>query len=277
MIQGGLIISNPLQTQLDALAQPFPGQVGFFARHLQTQATVARAADTPQPTMSAGKVLVLLAYADAVTRQRLDAARRVILQPEDILPGTGALRYCAPGLALALSDLAALMITHSDNVATNLLLRELGGPEAVNAYLDSIGVRDARCLSPIFQGNFSVSTPRALAEVYATLQQPEGVGEAAQLARALLIHHQDLEGMSRHLPWSPHAADFGVELPLTVYSKSGQFPGTQVEAGLFVTPRGAYVAAAMCTGVEDPRTHSPAPGSQFLADFGRLLYKAWDA
>jgi beta-lactamase class A len=172
------------------------------------------------------------------------------------------------------------MITHSDNVATNLLLRALGGVDAVNACLDGIGIRDARCLSPIFQGDFSVSTPRALAETYALLDQPQAAGfpdEAAQLARSILAHHQDMEGMSRYLPWNPHAADFGIELPLKVYSKSGQFPGTQVEAGLYVTARGAYVAAAMCMGIEAPRTNSSAAGSQFLADFGRLLYEAWGA
>lgn len=269
-------MSDSLQSRLDALAEQVPGQVGFFARHLQIGSTVERSPDTPQATMSVGKVFLLLTYTEAVAQHQIDPCQRVVMQADDILPGTGALRYCAPGLALALSDLAALMIAHSDNVATNLLLRALGGPNAVNAYLDRVGIRDARCLSPIFQGDFSVSTPRALTDAYALLDERHD-DPAAQQVRAILARHQDMEGMSRYLPWNPHAADFGIELPLKVYSKSGQFPGTQVEAGLYVTANGSYVAAAMCTGIPDQRTNSPAPGSQFLADFGRLLYEAWGA
>jgi beta-lactamase class A len=267
-------MSDTLQSRLDALAEQVPGQVGFFARHLQTGSIVERAPDTPQATMSVGKVFLLLTYAEAVAQQRIDPSQRVVMEAGDILPGTGALRYCAPGLALALSDLAALMIAHSDNVAANLLLRALGGPDAVNAYLDRVGIHAARCLSPIFQGDFSVSTPRALTDAYALLDERYD-DAAAQESRAILTRHQDLEGMSRYLPWSPHAADFGIDLPLKVYSKSGQFPGTQIEAGLFITARGSYVAAAMCTGIPDQRINSPAPGSQFLANFGRLLYEAW--
>ncbi len=267
-----------LQETLDTLAAQFPGQISFYARNLNTGDELGRAADLQQTTMSAGKLFVLLAYTDAVAHQQLDPGARVTMLAEDVLPGTGAIRYCAPGISLAVGDLAALMITHSDNAATNLLLRAIGGTDAVNATLDRFGIVDARCVSPLFQGDFSISSARALAQTCSILMNPDGAGfpaAAAALALSILSRSQDLEGMSRHLPWSPLAADFGFDLPLKVYSKSGQFPGTQVEAGLYVTSSGAYVAAAMCTNIPDPRTHSPAPGSQFLAAFGRQLYEAW--
>jgi beta-lactamase class A len=280
VLRSSQIMTGTIQAQLESRASQVPGTTVFFARNLTTGETVERGADNALPTMSVGKVFLLLAYVDGVTSNQIDPGQRITLGAGDMLPGTGALRFCVPGLSLAYADLAALMITHSDNVATNMLLRVLGGPDVVNEVLDKLGIRDARCLSPIFQGDFSVSSPRALAQAYTILHNLGTLGwseSAAELARSILLWHQDVEGMSRYLPWSPHAADFGIELPLKVYSKSGQFPGTQVEAGLYVTARGAFVAAAMITGIEDPRTHSPAPGSQFLADFGRMLYEAWGA
>lgn len=273
-------MSVQLQTQLDSLAAECPGQVSFFARHLHSNDTVERMADAPQATMSAGKTLILLAYADAVSSQRLDPCATVTVQLSDVLPGTGVLRYFRPEMSFTLSDLAYAMITHSDNVATNLLLNALGGPSAVNVCLDAMGIHEARCVTPLFQGEFCVTSARALARLYEVVAQPEAANfpaAGAELARTILARHQDVEGMSRYLPWSPLAADFGYELPLKVYSKSGQFPGTQVEAGLYISGRGAYVAAAICSGLQDPRTNSTGPGSTFLATFGRLLYEAWGA
>lgn len=271
-------MAQNINEAIQAIITGIPGKVGVYARYLNTGATVEINADQLMPTMSAAKTFILLTYAEAVVTASLSPDKRITIQADDILPGTGAIRYCQPGLNPDLSDLAYLMIVFSDNVATNLLLEQVGGAAAINGLLARLGLNGATLEGPVMRSGFATATPRALAEAYAVLAQPERAGyqlEAAQLALNTLRQHQDVEGLSRYLPWNPHAADFGFELPLAVYSKSGQFPGVQVEAGLFITPRSRYVLAVMSSDLPDPQNNAASMGSNLLADVGKVVYEAW--
>ena len=50
---------------------------------------------------------------------------------------------------LSVRDAVELTITLSDNVATNLVLERCGGSDAVNAYLDSLGLNETRMLGSV--------------------------------------------------------------------------------------------------------------------------------
>ena len=74
---------------------------------------------------------------------RLDPAERVSVPAEARVEGTGVLKALAPGLQPTWSDLATLMITVSDNVATNLVIDRLG-MEAIQAWIDKAGLAETR-------------------------------------------------------------------------------------------------------------------------------------
>lgn len=271
-------MSQEIVAAVEAMVARIPGKVGVYARQLTTGASVEINADQSMPTMSAAKTFILLAYAESVVTRTLHAEERITVRADDLLPGTGVIRYCQPGLNLAVSDLAYLMIAFSDNVATNLLLERLGGAPTVNTLLTRLGIANATIEGPIMRSGFATASSHALAETYSVLAEPERAGyptEAATIALAILRRHQDVDGFSRYLPWNPHAVDFGFELPLTVYSKSGQFPGVQVEAGLFVTPQSRYVLAVMCNDLPDPQNNAASMGSNLLADVSKVIYEAW--
>ena len=88
------------------------------------------------------------------------------------------LRFLAPGLQPTLDDLAWLMIIVSDNLATQVVLREIGGADAVNATMAGLGLATAR-VNPAFSHSpidrrRSRSAPRRrsdLAEVYTHLDE----------------------------------------------------------------------------------------------------------
>jgi beta-lactamase class A len=119
-----------LADRVRATLAGFPGNFAVYARNLGTGSIVDIDADHVLPTESAAKTLLLIAYCQLVATGELDPDTRVRL-PEDFrLHGTGVLRYLRPGLEPTLDDLAWLMTIVSDNVATALLLLELGGPTA---------------------------------------------------------------------------------------------------------------------------------------------------
>ncbi|WP_286680128.1 serine hydrolase [Tepidanaerobacter sp. EBM-49] len=70
-------------------------------------------------------------YAES-ERQDIDLKKEIIpLKDENKAPGAGVLQYMNSGLNLSLHDYATLMITLSDNTATNILIDYLG-MESIN-------------------------------------------------------------------------------------------------------------------------------------------------
>lgn len=271
-----------MHADLEPLLKAFPGRVGCYARHLDSGESFAWDAETPLPTASAAKVFVLATWAQDVVEGRLDPETRRTVRQEDVVRGSGVLRFCRPGLAPTLSDLAHLMMTVSDNVATNLVLDVVGGPRAVTARMAALGLEGAEVLNPIQFEDLSVlfgrATARALAETFALFAEPGRHGypaAAARLCLDILRRNEHLSGLPRHLPWSQHAVDFQVELPVTVYGKTGSMPHVQTDAGLFVTPAGSWVLAILCEGFEDLRAGAAGTASTLHAEVGRLVYEAW--
>jgi beta-lactamase class A len=263
-----------------------PGTFAAYARHLHSDEVVAVGADVVLPTASAAKQFVLLAYAHQVAAGRLDPDARVVLTDDDHVFGSGVLRYCAPGLLPTLDDLAFLMIIVSDNLATNVLLREVGGPTSVNLLMDRLGLPTARIHSPIVFGEpgdddvlaFASSTARDLAESFAVCADPPGGGypaDAARRCRRILRRQQHHDKLARHLPWSEHPVDFGIELPVTVFSKTGSYPGVSTDAGLFTTASAGWVAAVMAAGIPDWKAGPDDVGPTLCAAVGKALWDEW--
>ena len=61
-----------------------------------------------------------------------------------MLPGTGVMRSLDPGAVVTVRDLITLMIIVSDNTATDVLYRMVGGPEAVSARMQALGFAQTR-------------------------------------------------------------------------------------------------------------------------------------
>lgn len=168
-----------LSDDLGRILTPLPGTFGVFARNLGTGEVAEVNADQVLPTESAAKVFILLHYSGLVAAGECDPSTRVVLPDNFQINGTGVLRYLAPGLSLCLDDLAWLMTIVSDNVATALLMLEVGGPEAVNKTMGDLGLTTARLATfdEMLAGEpFGTSTARDLAEAYTHLD--DGCREA---------------------------------------------------------------------------------------------------
>jgi beta-lactamase class A len=264
---------------LGALAESFDGRAAIYARHLDTEEEIAIGeVDRRFPTGSAAKQLLLLALADAVAHGTVDVKERrvVTAQYRDARPGSGVLRFLDAGLAPTLHDAAVLMMIVSDNVATDLVLDALGGPEPVNRAVTHLGVIDAEVTSPtvwaIPPAQFGMATARRLASAWVPLAQP---GPVSEFCRRITWRHQHREGFARFVPFSPDLPDFGLESQLRLWSKSGAYPTVSCEAGLFETDRARWVLSVMADEVADWGNGSAASGPTLRAEVSRAVYEAW--
>src|SRR3954451_7168723 len=104
-----------LEQQLQSMVSGKSADVGIAALDLTTGQSISVRGDTPFPMASTVKVAVAALYLAQV-----DHGRRSL---DDTISGVSA------------RSLMARMLIHSDNRATDMLLRDLGGPSAVHAWL----------------------------------------------------------------------------------------------------------------------------------------------
>jgi len=125
-----------LTERVAAVAQVPAGKVGVYAVDLDTGATLSLNPDDRFPMASAVKLAIAATYLDGVDRGRwtlrtmhtLDEAGRVRSDGiSDTLPHAG--------VALSGANLIELSLTVSDNTATDMLLKAVGGPAAVTRWL----------------------------------------------------------------------------------------------------------------------------------------------
>jgi beta-lactamase class A len=263
-----------LEADIRAIVNERPGTFGIYARNLTTGEAVGVNANRVLPTESAAKTFILVHYASLVAAGTLDPARRITLTADDAAYGSGVLRYLAPGLQPTLEDLAWLMIIVSDNLATQVVLRAVGGAEAVNTTMADLKLSTAH-VNPAFSHGpadsvsdelFGSSTPRDLAEVYTHLDER---------ARTILFRQQFVDFLPRTLPHASQSKDWGFDMPVRVYNKTGNGLGNCVDSGRFETDDTAWVVAAMATGQQDFAIRPGDAAPSAFAEIGALLYERW--
>jgi beta-lactamase class A len=132
-----------LRQRLSELAASFPGKVGVFVRNVETGAEVALSADDQFPMASTYKVAIMAQVFREVEAGRMKLDERVTLTQADRRLGSGLLPLFDVGLNPTIHDLLLMMITVSDNEATDLLVKRVGAKN-VTAMLRQLGIEAMR-------------------------------------------------------------------------------------------------------------------------------------
>lgn len=117
---------------------------GIYVKCLETGEEIALDADRQMDTMSTIKIPLMVEALEQVKAGRFRLADPYTLQTDDVLPGTGVLRSLDPGAVITVKDLITLMIIVSDNTATDVLYRMVGGPEKVTQRMQALGLKSTR-------------------------------------------------------------------------------------------------------------------------------------
>ncbi|MCE7891949.1 MAG: serine hydrolase [Sorangiineae bacterium PRO1] len=270
-----------LTERLEELCRRFAGVAGFAALHLDSGESLGIRAEESFPTASAIKVFVLHTLFAKAAAGELSLEERRTLPSERTL-GSGVLLHLGPGLAPSLGDLATLMMMVSDNLATNLLIDELG-VAAINAQIRAAGLGHTSLRGRIDFSRLSsdktalgVSTPADLARYFARLRKGELLGSpwAERLLDVMRIQKY-IEPLRRQLPADPYAREFGEPEPVWVASKTGSLSGVRSEAGLVHTPKAEWSIAVMTRDVRDTRVTSDNEALRLIAEVSRAVYDAW--
>src|SRR5512133_3433239 len=232
-----VLLSVPVwsQTWEDAVRakiKAFPGTVTLYAKNLETGATFGIGEADPVRTASTIKLPILCAVSDLVASGKAKWTDNLTVRPEDKVSGSGIIgSELSDGVQLPLRDVANLMMVLSDNTATNMILERFGA-DAVNAYLDRIGLKTTRSMRKV-RGDGTVlkaaegwsaagklpenqkygigrSTPRDMVLILEKLERGELISpDASREMIEILKRCQDNSGIRRRLGGIPIANKTG--------------------------------------------------------------------
>ncbi|MBN2097354.1 MAG: serine hydrolase [Candidatus Omnitrophica bacterium] len=113
------------QKLVDALGK-FNGDSAIVIKDLQTGWTFTHQQETLFPAASLSKIPIMAVCFLKAQEQSLRLSQTVKLKSQDKLGGSGVLKGVKPGTVFTVDYLIGLMITESDNTATNILTNMLG-------------------------------------------------------------------------------------------------------------------------------------------------------
>ena len=93
--------------------------------------------------------------------------------------------------------------------------------------------------------------------------------------RKHLAKQQHLEQIARELPYNQYAADIGLEQPVQVMNKIGNYVGMRADAAIVTAPQVTFVLATINEGSPDLGFSVDQEGNVLNGRVAKLVFDAW--
>jgi len=163
---------------LEQVSKGLAGRIGVAAQLIGGTDVVTLNGDATFVMASTFKVALAATLLDRVDKGEIRLDQRIDITPDMLVAGGGVVTadLVHPGISLSVANLIEVMISESDNTATDICLRLAGGPAAVTARLRALGIEGQRVDRYVVEGIrdfYGLTAPGTKAVVEeATLQEP---------------------------------------------------------------------------------------------------------
>src|SRR5437763_8474786 len=252
----------------------FEGTVNLYAKNLDTGAEYSFGGDERVRTASTIKIAIMIEAFARVTEGKAKWTDDLVLTKEKKINGSGILQEFTEGLHLTFRDAVTLMMVMSDNSATNLVIDALGGADAVNARMQSLGMTDTRLMRKIGGGGDSLegkkeenkrfglgrTSPHEMVSLVEKLERGEIISPAVSKEMIeLMKREQTQDGIWRELWRIPRA------------TKSGALDALRSNVGLIYHPRGRIVLAITCDDMPEPNWTADNPAFHLMSRLSEIV------
>jgi beta-lactamase class A len=153
-----------LQSSIERITASVNATWGIYVKSIETNEEVAIGADRQMETMSTIKIPLMIEVFEQIKAGKFKLTDKYTFDAADLRGGTGVIRSLEPGAVLTVKDLITLMVIVSDNTATDVLYKMVGGPDAVNRRMEALGLQKTRAqtlAAPWFDALRSASSTEA--------------------------------------------------------------------------------------------------------------------
>lgn len=229
---------EPLKTKIEAIAQQNPRyDLGVFLLDLDTKAYVNWQGTKQFSAASTIKAPILIAFFQEVDARQVRLNETLIMDEESKVGESGRMQYQPVGSKFSAKETVEKMIVVSDNTATNMIIKRLGGIEALNRRFLEWGLTSTTMteLLPDVSGT-NLTSPVDLANVLVMVNQGKLVS---------LRSRDRLLGIMKQVE-NRQLLPQGLEPGASIAHKTGNIGSLIADAGLIDTPTGTrYVAVVM--------------------------------
>lgn len=275
--RGPRAFSSPFEQQLATIAEASQGRIGVAAIDLATGRTIDVLGDQRFPMASTSKVAIAATFLEGVDQGRWSLSSEFpLMVPVASAPFSSAIAPVRPGEYMPASRLLELMLTRSNNYATDALLKVVGGPTAVNAWVQRAGIEDWHIdhdIATLVRDDGAINpaqvidkrdsaTPLAMAQLLAGIYQGKWLSPSS---RQVLLDTMGrcVTGKRRIVAGMPE----GVQ----VLHKTGSLSNTSSDIGLIETPDGRVFAVAIYVTGQGSRPNREAR----IASIARTIYQGY--
>jgi beta-lactamase class A len=252
-----------LKQKLQALATKYPQlQLHLAVLNLSSGEYVDLQSASSLPAASAIKIPILIALFQQLDRQQLQLKELLTLEKIMVAIGSGEMNLQPVGSKFTVLDSATKMIVDSDNTATNLLIKRLGGQTKLNAQFRSWGLVTTTLKNPLpdFSGT-NISSPRELALLLQKLDQGQILSAASRLQVLEILGKTKRHTM---LPW-------GLKPQTKIAHKTGEIATLVTDVGLIeLSSKQKYIVAAMVV-----RPSNSEQAKELIRQSSKLIYQEY--
>ena len=264
-----------LRRDLEARIARHRGVLGLAIIDLRSGDTLTVRGHERFPTASVIKLPILVEVFQQMRHGRLRWDDPIVMTDGDRVGGSGIIQHFRPPHTLTVGDAATLMISISDNTATNLLIDKIG-IRAVNARMDTLGLPATELYAKVFlrartsidtagsaRWGLGVTTPFEMATILARLQKGELVSDTASRRMIELLRLQQVrDRIPRLLPTGT-----------TVAHKTGEVDDSRNDCGIvYAQQQPAYVFCAFTRENVDRRWVLDNEAAVLIAELSRAVY-----
>jgi beta-lactamase class A len=182
------------------------------------------------------KLFVMAKVMQDVHDKRLFLDEQLTIKRKDVVGGAGVITWYNAGERRTILQLVKLMITDSDNTATNMLIDRVGLTQ-LNAYLSQQGFKDTVIANKMMTGNRgrkNFSSVRDIGHLLTRMYYRELVAEEEDsIMLDILLEQNDKECFPKALP------------AYKIAHKTGEIDGVFADGGIFFGPQGTFILVAI--------------------------------
>jgi beta-lactamase class A len=224
-------------------------------------------ADRVLPAASTIKLPILIALFQDVDLGKVKLSEQLTIDQKSIAGGSGDLQEQKPGTQVSILVAATKTIAISDNTATNLLIRRLGGAAALNQRFRNWGLQATTLNRPLpdLDGK-NVTTARELARLVRAIEiadrAPQGRKIVSDASRLHLLQMMSNTTRNTMLPQ-------GLGAGAKIAHKTGDIGSLIADVGSIELPSGRkYIAAVLVN-----RPYNDPTGPELVRTMSRIAYE----
>lgn len=229
-----------LKGQLAGEMKGFNGTVGLVVKDLDMNWEINSNKNVVIPSASLAKIPIMLAYYDSDRERKIDLNTKIELKNSQKTPGSGILKNAVAGQVFSLEDYMIIMVTESDNTASNILIDFMGFDE-LNTRFKKLGLTYtnlSRKMMDFKQRKKGVENYTTTAEMAYLLEQiyrGKAVSpEVSKKCLGILVNQKVNDRIPKELPKGTVTAH-----------KTGLEDGLCHDVGIVYTPKGTFLICVL--------------------------------